>query len=166
LWANHSIKVKKLSNDLRENPKSGSFLRKPDGRRLKRFCYKQCRLSFSEATGQTNERGPAREKLFSNVSSLIYMKKILDFNTAAGPQAFGDSVVSKRHREQAEANLRGSGSSSAWCSAHNGSAAAGRMFEDPEPLRFGSTKCPWSLEQQSSGPFYDYLIVPGRGRPA
>ncbi|MBK8202064.1 MAG: hypothetical protein IPK68_07015 [Bdellovibrionales bacterium] len=26
------------------------------------------------------------------------MKKILDFNNAAGPQAFGDSVVSKRHR--------------------------------------------------------------------
>ncbi|MBK8204629.1 MAG: hypothetical protein IPK68_20750 [Bdellovibrionales bacterium] len=30
-----------------------------------------------------------------------------------GPQAFGDSVVSKRHRELVEADLRGSGSSSA-----------------------------------------------------
>ncbi|MBK9040542.1 MAG: hypothetical protein IPL83_15485 [Bdellovibrionales bacterium] len=94
------------------------------------------------------------------------IKKILGFNTAAGPQAFGDSVVSKRHREQAEANLRGSGSSSAWCSAHNGSAAAGRMFEDPEFLRFTSARVPWSLEQQSGGPAYDHLIVPGRGRPA
>ena len=52
-----------------------------------------------------------------------------------GPQAFGDSVVSKRHGSLAEADLRISGSSSAWCSAHNVSAAAGRMFEDPEPLR-------------------------------
>ncbi|MBK9041224.1 MAG: hypothetical protein IPL83_19075 [Bdellovibrionales bacterium] len=55
-----------------------------------------------------------------------------------GPQAFGDSVVSKRHRELAEVDLRGSGSSSAWCSAHNVSAAAGRMFEDPGLLRSGS----------------------------
>ncbi|MBK8201763.1 MAG: hypothetical protein IPK68_05425 [Bdellovibrionales bacterium] len=61
-----------------------------------------------------------------------------DINTAAGPQAFGDSVMSKRHRELAELNLRGSGSSSAWCSAHNVSAAAGRMFEDPGLLRLGS----------------------------
>jgi hypothetical protein len=64
-----------------------------------------------------------------------FEKKGLDFNTAAGPQAFGDSVVSKRHRELAEAILRGSGSSSAWCSAHNVSTAAGRMFEDPGLLR-------------------------------
>ncbi|MBK9039326.1 MAG: hypothetical protein IPL83_09230 [Bdellovibrionales bacterium] len=64
-----------------------------------------------------------------------------------GPQAFGDSVVSKRHRELAELSLRGSGSSSAWCSAHKVSAAAGRMFEDPgllrlvqpAPLEFGTT---------------------------
>ncbi len=63
------------------------------------------------------------------------MKKDLKFNTAAGPQAVGDSVVSKRHRELAELNLRSSGSSSAWCSAHNVSAAAGRMFEDPGLLR-------------------------------
>jgi hypothetical protein len=41
-------------------------------------------------------------------------------------------------RALAELNLRGSGSSSAWCSAHKVSAAAGRMFEDPEPLRFSS----------------------------
>ena len=81
-----------------------------------------------------------------------FEKRDLDFNTAIGPQAFGDSVVSKRHRELTEANLRGSGSSSAWCSAHNLSAAAGRMFEDPEPLRFASVRRPWSLEQQSSGP--------------
>ncbi|MBK9038280.1 MAG: hypothetical protein IPL83_03800 [Bdellovibrionales bacterium] len=57
-----------------------------------------------------------------------------------------------RQRELAEVNLRGSGSSSAWCSAHNVSAAAGRMFEDPEFLRFSSVRDPWSLEQQSSGP--------------
>ena len=81
-----------------------------------------------------------------------FEKKNLDFNTAAGPQAFGDSVVSKRHRELAEVDLRGSGSSSAWCSAHNVSAAAGRMFEDPGLLRFASARRPWSLEQQSSGP--------------
>ena len=79
-------------------------------------------------------------------------KKGLDFNTAAGPQAVSDSVVSKRHRELAEADLRGSGSSSAWCSAHNVSAAAGRMFEDPGLLRSASARRPWSLEQQSSGP--------------
>ncbi|MBK9040792.1 MAG: hypothetical protein IPL83_16840 [Bdellovibrionales bacterium] len=40
-----------------------------------------------------------------------------------------------RHRELAEASLRNSGSSSAWCSAHKGSAAAERMFEDPGLLR-------------------------------
>ncbi|MBK8201237.1 MAG: hypothetical protein IPK68_02535 [Bdellovibrionales bacterium] len=57
-----------------------------------------------------------------------------------------------RHRELAEPNLRISGSSSAWCSAHNVSTAAGRMFEDPEFLRFGSARLPWSLEQQSSRP--------------
>ncbi|MBK8202063.1 MAG: hypothetical protein IPK68_07010 [Bdellovibrionales bacterium] len=62
------------------------------------------------------------------------------------------NLLYQRHRELAEANLRGSGSSSAWCSAHNGSAAAGRMFEDPEFLRFGSARVPWSLEQQSGGP--------------
>jgi hypothetical protein len=62
------------------------------------------------------------------------------FNAAVGPQAFGDSVVSKRHRELTEENLRISGSSSAWCSAHNVSAAAGRMFEDPEILRFASVR--------------------------
>ena len=67
-----------------------------------------------------------------------FEKKGLDFNAAAGLQAFGDSVVSKRHRELTEANLRNSGSSSAWCSAHDVSAAAGRMFEDPGLLRFGS----------------------------
>jgi hypothetical protein len=64
-----------------------------------------------------------------------FEEKNLDFNAAAGPQAFGDSVMSKRHRELAEADLRGSGSSSAWCSAHKVSAAAGRMFEDPGLLR-------------------------------
>ena len=31
-----------------------------------------------------------------------FEKKGLDFNTEVGPQAFGDSVVSKRHRELAE----------------------------------------------------------------
>ncbi|MBK9039699.1 MAG: hypothetical protein IPL83_11140 [Bdellovibrionales bacterium] len=85
-----------------------------------------------------------------------FEKKDLAFNAAAGPQALGDSVVSKRHRELAEVNLRGSGSSSAWCSAHNVSAAAGRMFEDPGLLRFASARRPWSLEQQSRikcGPF-------------
>ncbi|MBK9041194.1 MAG: hypothetical protein IPL83_18920 [Bdellovibrionales bacterium] len=65
-----------------------------------------------------------------------FQKEDFDFDTVVGPQAFGDSVVSKRHRELAELNLRGSGSSSAWCSAHNVSAAAGRMFEDPGFLRF------------------------------
>ena len=91
-----------------------------------------------------DERGPARKELF--------IKKNLNLYTAAGPQAFDEFVVSKRHRELADPNLRGSGSSSAWCSAHNVSAAAGRMFEDPESLRFGSARHPWSLEQQSSGP--------------
>ncbi|MBK8202788.1 MAG: hypothetical protein IPK68_10870 [Bdellovibrionales bacterium] len=43
-----------------------------------------------------------------------------------------------RLAELAEPNLRSPGSSSAWCSAHKGSAAAGRMFEDPGLLRFGS----------------------------
>ncbi len=52
-----------------------------------------------------------------------------------GPQTFGDSVVPKGHRELAEPKLRSPGSSSAWCSAHNVSAAAGRMFEDPGLLR-------------------------------
>ena len=64
-----------------------------------------------------------------------FEKKGLDFNTAAGPQTFGDSVVPKGHRELAEPKLRSPGSSSAWCSAHNVSAAAGRMFEDPGLLR-------------------------------
>ena len=81
-----------------------------------------------------------------------FEKKDLDFNTVVGPQAVSDSVVSKRHRELAEVDLRGSGSSSAWCSAHNVSTAAGRMFEDPGLLRFASARRPWSLEQQSSGP--------------
>ena len=67
-----------------------------------------------------------------------FEQKDLDFNAAVGPQAVGDSVVSKKQRELAEADLRGSGSSSAWCSAHNVSAAAGRMFEDPGFLRFSS----------------------------
>ncbi len=71
-----------------------------------------------------------------------FEKKDLDFNTAAGTQAFGDSVMSKRHRELAEPNLRSPGSSSAWCSAHKGSAAAGRMFEDHGLLRFGSARNP------------------------
>ncbi len=75
-------------------------------------------------------------KRFNDPIDLYFEKKDLDFNTAAGPQAFGDSVVSKRHGVPAEADLRGSGSSSAWCSAHKGSAAAGRMFEDPGLLRF------------------------------
>jgi hypothetical protein len=57
-------------------------------------------------------------------------------------------------RELAELDLRGSGSSSAWCSAHNVSAAAGRMFEDPEFLRFSSAGLPWSLKQQSSWPVF------------
>ncbi|MBK9039539.1 MAG: hypothetical protein IPL83_10300 [Bdellovibrionales bacterium] len=47
-----------------------------------------------------------------------------------------------RLAELAELNLRNSGSSSAWCSAHNVSAAAGRMFEDPGLLRFSSARCP------------------------
>ncbi len=32
-----------------------------------------------------------------------FEKKNLNFNAAAGPRAFGDSVVSKKHREPAEA---------------------------------------------------------------
>ena len=75
-----------------------------------------------------------------------------------GPQVVSDSVVSKRHRELVEVDLRGSGSSSAWCSAHNVSAAAGRMFEDPGLLRSASIRRPWSLEQQSSGPVYSCNI--------
>ncbi|MBK9037849.1 MAG: hypothetical protein IPL83_01615 [Bdellovibrionales bacterium] len=63
--------------------------------------------------------------------------------------------MSKKHRELVEPNLRNSGSSSAWCSAHNGSAAAGRMFEDPEFLRFGSARDPWSFEQQLTRPVYN-----------
>ncbi|MBK8203029.1 MAG: hypothetical protein IPK68_12145 [Bdellovibrionales bacterium] len=63
--------------------------------------------------------------------------------------------MSKKHRELAEPNLRRSGSSSAWCSAHNGSAAAGRMFEDPEFLRFSSARDPWSFEQQLTRPVYN-----------
>ncbi|MBK9041322.1 MAG: hypothetical protein IPL83_19575 [Bdellovibrionales bacterium] len=59
-----------------------------------------------------------------------------------------------RNMEPAELNLRSPGSSSAWCSAPNGSAAAGRMFEDPGFLRFSSARLPWSLEQQSSRPVY------------
>jgi hypothetical protein len=43
----------------------------------------------------------------------------------------------------AELDLRISGSSSAWCSAHNVSAAAGRMFEDPGLLRSSSARDPW-----------------------
>ncbi|MBK8204051.1 MAG: hypothetical protein IPK68_17640 [Bdellovibrionales bacterium] len=86
------------------------------------------------------------------MSCTTVVTKDTNLNSAVGPQAFGDSVVSKRHRELAELNLRGSGSSSAWCSAHNVSAAAGRMFEDPGFLRFSSARVPWSLEQQSSGP--------------
>jgi hypothetical protein len=81
-----------------------------------------------------------------------FEKKGLDFNTVVGPQAFGESVVSKLQGTLAELNLRGSGSSSAWCSAHNVSAAAGRMFEDPGFLRFSAARVPWSLEQRSSGP--------------
>ncbi|MBK8203921.1 MAG: hypothetical protein IPK68_16930 [Bdellovibrionales bacterium] len=79
-------------------------------------------------------------------------KENLDFNAAAGLQARGEFVVSKTRGEPAELNLRGSGSSSAWCSAHSGSAAARRMFEDPGFLRFSSARLPWSLEQQSSRP--------------
>ncbi|MBK9038602.1 MAG: hypothetical protein IPL83_05455 [Bdellovibrionales bacterium] len=59
-------------------------------------------------------------------------------------------LLCPRQAELAEPDLRISGSSSAWCSAHKGSAAAGRMFEDPELLRSGSARDPWSLEQQSS----------------
>ncbi|MBK9039791.1 MAG: hypothetical protein IPL83_11630 [Bdellovibrionales bacterium] len=51
-----------------------------------------------------------------------------------------------RYRELAELNLRNSGSSSAWCSAHKG--APGPMFEDPEFLRFSSART-LSLGQQS-----------------
>ncbi|MBK8202250.1 MAG: hypothetical protein IPK68_08030 [Bdellovibrionales bacterium] len=67
------------------------------------------------------------------------------------------NLLYPRHKELAGLNLRISGSSSAWCSAHKGSAAAGRMFEDPEFLRFGSARLPWSLEQQSSRPVYKSL---------
>ncbi|MBK8205117.1 MAG: hypothetical protein IPK68_23430 [Bdellovibrionales bacterium] len=62
--------------------------------------------------------------------------------------------MSKRHRELAEVDFRNSGSSSAWCSAHKGSAAAGRMFEDPEFLKSTSAMDPWILEQQSCGPVW------------
>ncbi|MBK9038615.1 MAG: hypothetical protein IPL83_05520 [Bdellovibrionales bacterium] len=62
------------------------------------------------------------------------------------------NLLCPRHLELAELNLRSSGSSSVWCSAHNGSAAAGRMFEDPEIQRFDSARYPWSLEQQSVRP--------------
>lgn len=60
--------------------------------------------------------------------------------------------LSRTHGAPADQILGGSGSSSAWCSAHNESAAAGRMLEDPEFLKFGSARDPWSLEKQSSWP--------------
>ncbi|MBK8203271.1 MAG: hypothetical protein IPK68_13430 [Bdellovibrionales bacterium] len=83
------------------------------------------------------------------------MKENLNFNTAASPQAFSDSVVSKRHRELAELNLRGSGSSSAWCSAHNESAAAGSMFEDPGFLRFSSARALGVWNNNQAGQFME-----------
>ncbi|MBK8201547.1 MAG: hypothetical protein IPK68_04235 [Bdellovibrionales bacterium] len=51
-----------------------------------------------------------------------------------GPQAFGDSVVSKDRGRLAEV-ISGVQDRVRRCSAHNVSTAAGRMFEDPEPLR-------------------------------
>ncbi len=56
-------------------------------------------------------------------------------------------------RVLAELNLRISGSSSAWCSAHNVSAAAGRMFEDPEILRFGSARTLGVWNNNQAGEF-------------
>jgi hypothetical protein len=78
-----------------------------------------------------------------------------------GPQALGEFVVSKLQGSLAELKLRISGSSSAWCSAHNVSAAAGRMFEDPEFLRFSSARLPWSSEQQLTRPVYAECALGG-----
>ncbi|MBK9038628.1 MAG: hypothetical protein IPL83_05585 [Bdellovibrionales bacterium] len=67
--------------------------------------------------------------------------------------------MSKRHKELAEANLRSSGSSSAWCSAHVVSAAAGRMFENPGLLRFASasTLGVWNNNQAGQFMLAQYL---------
>ncbi|MBK8203783.1 MAG: hypothetical protein IPK68_16200 [Bdellovibrionales bacterium] len=82
-----------------------------------------------------------------------FEKIALDFNTAAGPSP-SVTLLYPKHREPAELNLRSPGSSSAWCSAHKGSAAAGRMFEYPGLLRFSSAGHPWSSKQESRGPVY------------
>ncbi|MBK8203045.1 MAG: hypothetical protein IPK68_12240 [Bdellovibrionales bacterium] len=64
--------------------------------------------------------------------------------------------MSKSHGVLAEADLRGSGSSSAWCSAHKGSAAAGRMFEDPGPLRSASASSLGVWNNNQAGQFEIY----------
>ena len=89
----------------------------------------------SELISIASSAKPGVQRKIPEALRIICHDRHPKLESLVGPQAFGDSVVSKRHRELAEANLRGSGSSSAWCSAHNVSAAAGRMFEDPELLR-------------------------------
>ena len=83
-----------------------------------------------------------------------FEKKGLDFNTAAGRKP-SKILLCPKHRELAELNLRGSGSSSAWCSAHNVSAAAGRMFEDPGLLRLVQSGALGVWNNNQAGQFMD-----------
>ncbi|MBK8204343.1 MAG: hypothetical protein IPK68_19195 [Bdellovibrionales bacterium] len=101
----------------------------------------------SELISIASSAKPGVQRKTPEALRIICHDRLPKLESLVGPLAFGDSVVSKRHGSLAEEDLRISGSSSAWCSAHKGSAAAGRMFEDPEilrlfqpaPLEFGTT---------------------------
>jgi hypothetical protein len=58
---------------------------------------------MSSASVRLSEKGfQLRMAIMANDSE-SFEQKHTDYNAAAGPQAFGDFVVSKRHRELAEA---------------------------------------------------------------
>jgi transposase-like protein len=61
------------------HPKFGSFFRKSDGRRLKRFRCKQCRLTFSEATRQKCYRQKKRRlnpRIFELLCSGVSQRRV------------------------------------------------------------------------------------------
>ncbi|MBK8201206.1 MAG: hypothetical protein IPK68_02375 [Bdellovibrionales bacterium] len=119
------------------------------GRQIIDFCMNRMPTKGRSISIATSAKPSVQRKLPEALMIICHDRPEVGI-LGSGPQALGDSVVSKLQGRLAEASLRGSGSSSAWCSAHNVSAAAGRMFEDPGLLRFGSARRPWSLEQQSS----------------
>jgi hypothetical protein len=90
---------------------------------------------YSELTSIGSSAKPSVQRKIPEALRIICHDRLGTLESLVGPQAFGDSVVSKNTGRLAEAISGVQDRVRLGAVLTNVSAAAGRMFEDPEPLR-------------------------------